>query len=52
MKGLVTEGAGGLMVPLNAREHFGQHRRRSAQFRHGARVGLKLGLRQSRAAHS
>jgi dethiobiotin synthetase len=41
-EGLVTEGAGGLMVPLNAREHFG-HIAVAGKFRTVLTVGLKLG---------
>lgn len=41
-EGLVTEGAGGLMVPLNAREHFGNIAV-AGQFRTVLTVGLKLG---------
>jgi dethiobiotin synthetase len=41
-EGLVTEGAGGLMVPLNAREHFGNIAV-AGQFRTLLTVGLKLG---------
>lgn len=40
--GLVTEGAGGLMVPLNAREHFGNIAV-LGQFKTVLTVGLKLG---------
>lgn len=40
--GLVTEGAGGLMVPLNAREHFGNIAVLGA-FDTVLTVGLKLG---------
>ena len=40
--GLVTEGAGGLMVPLNGREHFG-HVAALAKLDTIVAVGLKLG---------
>jgi dethiobiotin synthetase len=41
-EGLVTEGAGGLMVPLNPREHFGNIAV-AGKFRTVLTVGLKLG---------
>jgi dethiobiotin synthetase len=41
-KGLVAEGAGGIMVPLNAREHFG-HVVHAAKLETVIVVGLRLG---------
>lgn len=40
--GVIAEGAGGLMVPLNAREHFG-HVAALGEFRTIIVVGLRLG---------
>jgi dethiobiotin synthase len=41
-EGLIAEGAGGLMVPLNAREHFG-HVAALGKFQTVIVVGLRLG---------